>query len=291
MSETIKQITPNLWVQQSEYFATNSGIFMSDGEACLIDPNMNPDEIKAIANFINSQNVALKSIILTHDHWDHVLGPAHFPNVKVIAHTNYLQEGPEQIKHIQEQILDWQKRYDLKPTPNFDIPMPDEKVEDGHTLNIGSETLEFVHVAGHAPDQIAIFHKASGTFWAADTLSNIEIPFVSHNLASYENTLAKVSKLDIKVLIPGHGEVTKEPTEIKTRITEDIAYLTELREKVSGIVDCGGAVEDCIDTCLNMVFKNPEANKDEHRMNVESAFLELGGKADARTTDRKLGWG
>jgi len=36
-----------------------------------------------------------------------------------------------------------------------------------------------------------------------------------------------------------------------------------------------------------MSIKNPEANKNEHRMNVESAFLELGGKADGR----KLGWG
>ena len=287
MSETIKQITANLWVQQSQYFATNSGIFISDGEACLIDPNMNPDEITAIANFINSQDVELKCIILTHDHWDHVLGPAYFPDIKVLAHTNYLQGGAVQIGHIQEQIVNWQNRYELPQTPNFDIPIPDEKIEEGITITIGSETLEFVHVSGHAPDQVAIFHQSSGTFWAADTLSDIEIPFVSHSLTSYETMLEKVSKLDIQILIPGHGAVTKEQTEIKKRINEDIAYLTELREKVRGIVDCGGVVKDCIDSCLAMTFKNPNANKDEHRMNVESAFLELGGKADGR----KLGWG
>ncbi len=288
MSETIKQITPNLWVQQSEYFATNSGIFISNGEACLIDPNMNPDEIKAIANFIDSQKVQLHCIILTHDHWDHVLGPAFFPNIKVLAHTNYLQGGTEQIGHIQEQIVDWQKRYDLPQTPNFEIPIPNERVEEGSKITIGSERLEFVHVPGHAPDQVAIFHQSSGTFWAADTLSNIEIPFVSHNLAAYEAMLEKVSKLDIQTLIPGHGAVTNDVEEVKKRINEDIAYLTELRGKVSGIVDCGGAVEDCIDSCLAMTFKNPEANKNEHRMNVESAFLELGGKADGA---KKLGWG
>lgn len=287
MSEKIKQITANLWVQQSEYFATNSGIFISNGEVCLIDPNMNPDEIIAIANFIDSKDVVLKCIILTHDHWDHVLGPAYFPNIMVLAHKKYLPDDPELIKHIQREIIDWQKRYNLKPTPDFEIPKPDKRVDEGDTLTIGSETLEFIHIPGHAYDQLAIFHKASGTLWAADTLSDIEIPFVSDSLEAYDSTLAKVSKLDIKVLVPGHGTVTKDITEIKKRIDEDIAYLTELREKVSGIVDCGGVIEDCIDTCLTMDFKNPNANKDEHHKNVESVFLELGGKSDGR----KMGWG
>jgi len=212
MSNTIKQTTSNLWVQQSQYFSTNSGIFISNNEACLIDPNMNQQEITAIADFISEQNVTLKCIILTHDHWDHVLGPAHFPNVEVIAHENYLQGGSQQIEHIQEQIIDWQKRYDLKITPNFEIPLPDERINEGHTRTIGNEILEFIHIPGHAPDQLAIFHKASGTLWAADTLSDIEIPFVSDNLSAYDDTLAKFAKLDIKVLVPGHGAVSKEKT-------------------------------------------------------------------------------
>jgi len=146
MSEQIKQITKNLWVQQSEYFATNSGIFTSEGEACLIDPNMNLDEIQNISDFIDNQNVVAKTIILTHDHWDHVLGPANFPDAKVIAHKNYLQGGSEQVKHIQEQIIDWQKRHNLNLTPDFEIPLPDEKIDEGYTLTIGSETLEFIHI-------------------------------------------------------------------------------------------------------------------------------------------------
>jgi len=115
-----------------------------------------------------------------------------------------------------------------------------------------------------------------------------EIPFVSDSLSAYDATLSKFSKLDIKVLVPGHGEVTQDSSEINKRIQEDIAYLKELRKSVQGIVACGGVIEDCISSCLDMSFKNPEANKDEHRMNVESAFLELGGKADGT---KKLGWG
>ena len=73
--------TPDLWVAQSDYFLTNSGIFIRDGQAVLIDPCMRRDEIDAIAEFVQAQHAAPRWLVLTHSHWDHILGPERFPGV------------------------------------------------------------------------------------------------------------------------------------------------------------------------------------------------------------------
>jgi len=46
---------PELWVGQSDYFLTNSGLFMHGGQAVLIDPGVRRDEIDAMAECARAQ--------------------------------------------------------------------------------------------------------------------------------------------------------------------------------------------------------------------------------------------
>lgn len=65
------------------------------------------------------------------------------------------------------------------------------------------------------------YHK---NIWiAGDYLSNIEIPLVDHNFNDYQNTLLKVKEVfrkfdQINLLIPGHGDLATDRTEIYKRI-------------------------------------------------------------------------
>ena len=45
MTSEPKQITPNLWVTQSQFAETNSGVFISGDKACYIDLGILPEEI------------------------------------------------------------------------------------------------------------------------------------------------------------------------------------------------------------------------------------------------------
>ena len=53
------------------------------GEACLIDPGMDAREMQAIADIVQAQGARPAVILLTHWHWDHVLGPEYIPGVRV----------------------------------------------------------------------------------------------------------------------------------------------------------------------------------------------------------------
>lgn len=276
----------------SRLYETNSGVFLSEGQAGLIDPCIFPDEIEAVARFLAGRRATPRFLILTHSHWDHILGPERFPGVEVVAQANYLAEvagaGGDRIRR---EIAAWEGEYGLGRERPFAIPAPDQLFAETLVLSVGSLSLLLAHAPGHAADQLVVYHAESATLWASDILSDVEIPFISHSLAAYERTLAVLSTREIRVLVPGHGRPTTDPAEIRARLSGDLAYLAELRERVERVVRQGGAVEEAVAACAGMSFHHPEENAGPHRLNVESVYLELGGAADPaqvgwhRTTD------
>jgi hypothetical protein len=70
-------------------------------------------------------------------------------------------------------------------------------------------------------------------------------------------------------------------------LARDRAYLADLRARVGRVVEAGGTVEAALAACADMPLHLPEENAPYHRMNVESAYIELGGEADPRS----VGWG
>jgi hydroxyacylglutathione hydrolase len=283
----LTRLTLDLWVAQSRLYSTNSGIYLSAGQACLIDPGVFPEEIEAIAQFLKQQGAAPQAIILTHSHWDHLLGPERFPNIKTIAQSNYLAEtSGGQADDILWQIGEWEAEHSIERQEPFSLPQPDETFAETLDLAVGDLSLRLVHAPGHAADQSVVYEPESAALWAADMLSDLEIPLVSDSLAAYEKTLAMLATWEIRTLVPGHGHPTAEPKEIRSRIAEDVAYLAELREKVAQAINRGLTVGETVRLCADMVYRHPEENIGPHRLNVESVYLELGGEADPT----RVGW-
>ena len=97
MSLLIREWAPGLWLAQSRFEHTNAGAFVCQGEVCLIDPGVYPDEIAAWRRFARAPGMQAGALVLTHHHWDHILGPERFPGVHLIAHQAFAEAvwGPE----------------------------------------------------------------------------------------------------------------------------------------------------------------------------------------------------
>jgi glyoxylase-like metal-dependent hydrolase (beta-lactamase superfamily II) len=236
---------------------------------------------------VAAQGATPRWLVLTHSHWDHILGPERLPGVRTLAQAEYPAAVARDRQGIQAEVAKWEARLGRQRAEPFQVPLPDETFTDDHELALGGLSLRLLHVPGHAPDQLALYAPESGCLWASDILSDLEIPFVSHDLAAYERTLARLEKLRLRVLVPGHGHPAREAAEIQTRFDEDRAYLAELRERVMRAVEQGLAVSEAVALCAEMPYRRPAENAQPHRLNVESAYLELGGEADAR----RVGWG
>jgi glyoxylase-like metal-dependent hydrolase (beta-lactamase superfamily II) len=284
--QPVTHLTPHLWTGQSRLFHTNHGVFLSGRAACLVDPGIFPQEIAAITEFVADRGARVDTIILTHSHWDHILGPERFPGARVVAQAAYLAQVREGEGSILKSIAAWEHESGVERHEPFAIPLPTETFEETTTLAVDGLTLKLTHAPGHAADQLTVYHAESATLWAADMLSDLEIPFVSHDLEAYRRTLDALAHLEIRALVPGHGHTTTDPQEIHDRLAEDLAYLDELQMRVAEAVRQGSGLEETVALCENMAYRNRAENQGPHRWNVESAYVALGGDAG----DAKVGW-
>jgi len=287
MSLHFEALTAHLWAAKCRGYAMNTGILHDAAHAALIDPALLPDEVDDIAAFCEKQQLEVETVVITHHHWDHVLGAARFPGARVVTHQAYAAQTVLDLEHTRSAVRRFYEAEGVASSAPLDPPMPDQIVDRIIGLMVGDMRVQLFHTPGHALDHISIYDAESAFLWAGDLLSDLEIPFVSDRLDAFERTLGMFAAMQIDLLIPGHGNVTCDPAEIRSRIGEDRRYLAELRERVEAVVLARGSVQGATAVCTAMVFRNPAENAESHIMNVEQVFLECGGSA---LSSAPLGW-
>ncbi len=264
-------------VAQSEVFATNSGLFIAGDAAYLIDPGITPPELEAIAAFVMSRGATVRGIVLTHAHWDHLLGPERFPGVTVIAHRGYGDVIRRHRSDLQRQVDEWRRAGAWSTCRDFTPPLPDLAFDGQLTLHLGSLSLAVLPAPGHAPDHCVVYDAAAGLLWAGDMLSDLEIPMVMDRFSTYRATLQRLAALDVRVLIPGHGTPTDDAREIRARFSQDLEYLDAVRTCVAEAMAHGQSLDETVVYCRGIRLAQPDDYPNAHAWNVEQAYAEMGG--------------
>ena len=193
------------------------------GEALsLVDSGLRSDVDKIVFQIQESgyKLRQLKTIILTHAHFDHTGGApmlSTLSGAKVIAHK---QEVPfiEKTKSLPakssiQRMLNWMTEKIMFRQSGLYV---DIKVEDGQELDVLGG-LSVVHTPGHTPGSISLFYAEQGVLFCGDALFNahpvtrkpglqfpLDVVSVDSNQARV--SVKKLSRLQVKVLCCGHGE-------------------------------------------------------------------------------------
>jgi len=268
---TIVQIAPSLVINQSRIFAMNAGAFVRDGDAYLVDPGIFADEIATLGEAVIERGARVRGIIITHSHWDHILGPQHFPGVPVIAHRRAAENLAREADQVERLVAERLFEHGRWLTQRFTIPHIDVVVEDQLVLPFRSSQLHLTHAPGHCDDQLVVYEQLERTLWAADMLSDLEIPFVE-DVAAYRSTIERLRQYDIAHLVPGHGGPTSDGSAIRSRIEWDGDYLSLLDREVARAVREGHSLEQTQVALTAWPLRRPDLNAQEHRRNIATAF-------------------
>lgn len=172
------------------------------GEAMVIDPG---DQIQEILDILNSANLKLKQIVITHAHIDHVGGAM---KLKAATGAPILMNRNDAALL---KMLDVQAAWlGMQPPGPVQI---DESVDQGSTIKTGNLSASVIHTPGHTEGSICLYFPEQQTLIAGDTLfagsiGRTDLPGGSYDkiMRSLHNQVLALP--DETQVVPGHGPLT-----------------------------------------------------------------------------------
>jgi glyoxylase-like metal-dependent hydrolase (beta-lactamase superfamily II) len=186
-------------------FSQNCTVFWCDATkmAAVVDPG---GDVSKIIDFLDSQQLTLEKILLTHGHLDHVGGTA-----ELIAKYNVPVEGP----HIDdsfwiEALSEQCKMFGFAHVEGF---TPQRWLNEGDKITFGEQSLDVLHCPGHTPGHVVLYHADTKLVQVGDVLFNgsigrTDFPKGNHQqlIESIKNKLFPLG--DDVEFIPGHGPMS-----------------------------------------------------------------------------------
>lgn len=284
----MERLNGSFHYQAGRHYAYNAGLLIAGRESLLIDPGMTRSENDRIQKFMQINGITPGLILLTHFHWDHLLGLDR-NNAPVAAHPALRQEFLRVEAGNRFAAQKWADESGESPA-NLSLPDDLRVLADGGYFPAGRFNLRCLYTPGHTADHISLFEESTGTLWAGDYLSDSDMPYISQSITAYRDTLAALAGLVPAAVIPGHGKPAGNRADVQQRFSQDIDYVDRLIDMVSCCVQAGFEMNEVVLKCAGFPLRNPGENEFVHRWNVESAFIELGGKAPAGITGWEREW-
>ena len=102
------------------------------------------------------------------------------------------------------------KDFDLK-THKMKPACPTRLVEDGDVFNLGSRSLEVLHIPGRSPGGLAIWEKSTGSLFTSDMLYDGRhgLAWPPDDIEAYCNSLKRLRVLPVAMVYPGHYGVMR----------------------------------------------------------------------------------
>ena len=189
-------------------FQENTYVAYTDTlEAMIIDPGCySTQEEKQLRMFIESKGLKVIHLINTHLHLDHAFGNSFVEetwNVKTEAHAGdafWLKGMVGQCRMFGLELRN--------PAPDIS-----KELQEGDTIELGSETFEVLHVPGHSPGSIVLYDAKSHILFAGDVLFEGSIGRTDLQGGNYAQLIKGIQEKllvlpDETVVYSGHGSAT-----------------------------------------------------------------------------------
>ena len=189
---------------------SNCYVISYENYCYVVDPG--EEKMTEVIGYIKENNLNLIAILLTHGHWDHILGiPTMLEYKKVPVYVS--EGGYEFLFNPELSLFAWREgefELDKENIQIVTLKENDKVGKEGKVLESCSEfNFEIIETPGHSRGDICYYDRANKTLISGDTMfagtyGRVDLP--TSDPIQMGKSLKKLLALDEDVRVyPGHG--------------------------------------------------------------------------------------
>jgi glyoxylase-like metal-dependent hydrolase (beta-lactamase superfamily II) len=173
-------------------------------EGVIIDAGCGSRDLGALAEAISGNRVAVKALLLTHGHYDHISAA---DGLKTLTRAPVCC-------HEAEKTLLAEPEINLSAYTGREIRVtPDRLLRGEDVFAFAGAALRVLHTPGHTPGGVCYYDEANGVLFAGDTLFRGSVGRADFPLGDYNGLLESIAARlltlpEDTVVYAGHGEKT-----------------------------------------------------------------------------------
>ncbi len=243
--------------------------FMTTGEGVMLfdtgPSRIYGEELKVAIASVTDEPVA--RVFVSHAHPDHYLGSQVFEDLPI-----------ESLPVVRDVIADIGDLFTDNMYRLVDVWMRGTrtvvptKVISASREKMGRRDLEFMALAGHSQGDLAIYDHGEQLLLAADLVFMDRAPTTPHaDLDVWRGSLDRLQDLPLKVVVPGHGPVTKDTSAIE----QTRSYLDWLETALRDAAERGLSEAEAIDLPIDPQFDGMAVVREEFVRSISHLYGKL----------------
>lgn len=226
-----KRLGDRLWLITEPHvhpiFSANMHLVLGQDADLLIDSGMGIAPLRPVVDGLRPDPDKPVICLSTHTHVDHI-GAAHEFETRLVhpieaeelaKPSPYSLRSADLSAALQEMFVEagydtlWEYLVDALPSSDYDLdayaiaPAPATGfVEDGDVVDLGDWRAEVLHLPGHSPGQLGLWHAESGTLFGGDAIYDGPLIYdgTGMSIAEYANSLKRLREMPIHTVHGGH---------------------------------------------------------------------------------------
>ena len=185
----------------------NHGFIVGDNSVAVIDPGGSLRAAQSTLQVIDRLiGLPVSHVIVTHVHPDHSLGLLAYTNADeatILGHADLTKSLYANLEFFADNFI---TREDVAKLDALLESKRIQSIDASHNIDLGNRTLVLSSFANaHTSSDVTVLDETHKLLWAGDLLFVERLPVVSGSLPGWIAALDRLEKMDISLVIPGHG--------------------------------------------------------------------------------------